>query len=158
MGWRMSLFLFLGLLLLTGVYALARGGPPERASALLQLGAFAADELVHRLVDGRAYTALAAGSALVDLALLVALIVLASRSTRHWPLWVAGWQLAAIVAHIAKLVDPSMQATGYAIQLQIWAYPMLLATGAGAWRYHARRRAGVIEPDWKTLDGRPIVA
>ncbi|SUJ23466.1 Uncharacterised protein [Sphingomonas paucimobilis] len=158
MGWRMSLFLFLGVMTLCCAYALARGGPPERASALLQLGAFASDEAVHRLVDGRAYTALAAGSALVDLSLLVALTVLASRSTRHWPLWVAGWQLAAIVAHLAKLLDPAMQATGYAIQLQIWAYPMLLATAAGAWRYQTRRSAGLIEPDWKTLDGRPIVA
>jgi len=152
----MSLFLFLGVLLATGVYALARGGAPERASAMLQLGAFAADELVHRLVDGRAYSALAVGSALVDLTLLLALAVLASKSTRHWPLWVAGWQLAAIVAHLAKLVDPTMHATGYAIELQIWAYPMLLATVAGTWRYRTRRAAGVIEPDWKTLDGRPL--
>ncbi|MDR6144972.1 hypothetical protein QE363_000765 [Sphingomonas sp. SORGH_AS870] len=154
----MSLYLFLAVLVLCCAYALARGGPPERASALLQLGAFATDEAVHRLVDGRAYAALAVGSALVDLALLLALIVLASRCTRHWPLWVAGWQLAAIVAHLAKLIDPTMQATGYAIELQIWAYPMLLATAAGAWRYHMRRAAGLIEPDWKTLDGRPIVA
>ena len=63
-----------------------------------------------------------------------------------------------ILAHLAKLLDPAMQATGYAIQLQIWAYPMLLATAAGAWRYQTRRSAGLIEPDWKTLDGRPIVA
>lgn len=154
----MSLFLFLAVLFLCSAYALARGGPPERASALLQLGAFATDEAVHRLVDGRSYTALAAGSALVDLSLLLALIVLASRCTRHWPLWVAGFQLAAIVAHLAKLIDPDMQATGYAVQLQIWAYPMLLATAAGAWRYQTRRAAGVIEPDWKTLDGRPIAA
>lgn len=154
----MSLFLFLSVLILCNAYALARGGPPERASALLQLGAFVSDEAVHRLVDGRAYTALAAGSALVDLLLLVALTVLASKCTRHWPLWVAGFQLAAIVAHLAKLVDPTMQAVGYAVQLQIWAYPMLLATAAGTWRYRARRSAGQIEPDWKTLDGRPIVA
>lgn len=154
----MSLFLFLSVLILCNAYALARGGPPERASALLQLGAFASDEAVHRLVDGQGYAALAAGSALVDLSLLVALTVLASKCTRHWPLWVAGFQLAAIVAHLAKLVDPTMQAVGYAVQLQIWAYPMLLATAAGTWRYQARRSAGLVEPDWKTLDGRPIVA
>lgn len=156
MGWAMSLYFFLGLLALCSAYALARGGAPERASALLQLGAFAADEAVHRLVDGSAYTALATGSFLVDLTLLLALLVLAARCTRHWPLWVAGWQLAAIVAHMAKLLDPDMLATGYAIQLQIWAYPMLLATMVGTWRYRTRRAAGLIEPDWKTLDGRPL--
>ncbi len=156
MGWSMSLYFFLGLLALCSAYALARGGAPERASALLQLGAFAADEAVHRLVDGSAYTALATGSFLVDLTLLLALLTLASRCTRHWPLWVAGWQLAAIVAHMAKLLDPAMLATGYAIQLQIWAYPMLLATMIGTWRYQTRRAAGLIEPDWKTLDGRPL--
>lgn len=148
----MSLVFFLVLLLACCGYALLRGGAPERIAGGLLIGAFAVDELVHRLIDGRLYATVELGSMFVDLALLVALVVLAHRSTRYWPLWVAGWQLAAVIAHIAKLLDPTMQATGYAVQAQVWGYPMVLALGAGAMRHRLRRRAGDPDPAWKTLD------
>lgn len=146
----MSLFLFLGLLGVTCMYALARGGAPERIAAGLYLGAFAVDELVHRLIDGRSYATVEVGSLLLDTALLLALILLAWRSTRHWTQWVAAWQLAAVVAHIAKLLVPAMEATGYAFQAQVWSYPIVTITAIGAWRFRERWKAGVREADWKS--------
>ena len=147
----MSLVLFIAILLVTCGYALVRGGAPERCAGGLLIGAFVIDEIVHRLVDGRAYATVEMGSAIVDLTLLALLVVLAHRSTRFWPLWVAGWQLAAVVAHAAKLIDSTMQATGYAVQAQVWAYPMVLAVGIGAVRHRLRRRAGDPDPPWKTI-------
>jgi len=154
----MSLFLFLGVLGLSCLYALARGGAPERIAAGLYLVAFALDELVHRTIDGSSYATVEVGSLMVDAGLFLALTLLAWRSTRHWTQWVAGWQLAAVVAHLAKLVDPTMQATGYAFQAQIWAYPIVVTTAIGAWRYRDRRAAGVIEPAWKATNSHPVVA
>lgn len=132
-------------------YAAARGGAPERAAAMLQVGAFALNLPVHFMLDGVGYRSAIIGTATIDLTLLAALIILAWRSTRFWPLWVAGWQLAAIVAHLAKLLDPAMIPAGYAIQAQIWAYPMLAATAAGAWRHRSRRAAGDADPPWKPM-------
>lgn len=132
-------------------YALVRGGAPERVGALMQVAAFVLTIALHRTLDAVGFRAPNLATAVVDVALLVALVCLAVRSTRFWPLWLAGWQLAANIAHLAKLLDPGMQATGYAVQAQIWAYPMILATAAGAWRYRARCRAGVVEPAWKPL-------
>lgn len=151
MGGGMTLLPFLVLLLGCCGYALLRGGAPERIAAGLQLGAFAIDDAVHRFVDGLGYASLAVGSTVVDVALLVALTLLAWRSTRFWPVWIAGWQAAAIVAHMAKLVDPAMLPAGYAIQAQIWAYPMLIATAAGAWRHRRRLSAGDPDPAWKPM-------
>ena len=147
----MSIPLFLVLMTLCCGYALLRGGAPERVAAGLQIGAFAFTISVHRLFEGAAFLVTSVGTAAIDAMLLVALITLAWRSTRFWPLWIAGWQLAAIVAHLAKLVDPAMMPAGYAIQAQIWAYPMLLATTAGAWRHHSRVVAGDIDPPWKPM-------
>lgn len=152
----MSLFLFLAVLGLSCLYALARGGAPERIAGGLYLAAFAVDELVHRTIDGSSYTTVEMGSFLLDLVLLLALILLAWRSTRHWTQWVAGWQLAAVVAHLAKLIDPTMHATGYAFQAQVWSYPIVITTAIGAWRYRDRLAAGIIEADWKAPAGPPI--
>lgn len=147
----MSLYLFIAILLASCGYALVRGGAPERTAGGMLIGAFVIDEIVHRLIDGRLYATVEMGSAIVDLGLLSGLVVLAHRSTRYWPLWVAGWQLAAVIAHAAKLLDPTMQATGYAVQAQIWGYPMVLAVGVGAVRHRLRRRAGDPDPAWKTM-------
>lgn len=145
----MTLFPFLVLLVGCCGYALWRGGAPERIGAGLQLAAFVVDELVHRFVDGIGYSSMAFGSFVIDLMLLVALTVLAWRSTRFWPLWLAGWQAAAIMGHLSKLLDPGMLPAGYAIQAQIWAYPMLIAMACGTWRHQARGRAGDPDPAWK---------
>lgn len=128
-----------------------RGAAPERIAAALQVAAFVASLAVHRLVDAAGYRSAEAGTMAVDVLLMFALVVLAWRSTRFWPLWVAGWQLAALVAHLAKLLDPAMHATGYAVQTQVWAYPMLLATAAGAWRHRRRIAGGDRDPAWKSM-------
>lgn len=147
----MSLILFLVLLVCCCGYSLIRGGAPERIGAGLQVGAFALNLPVHFLLDASGYRSAIVGTAAIDVLLLVALIVLAWRSTRFWPLWVAGWQLAAIVAHLAKGLDPGMLPAGYAIQAQIWAYPMLLATAAGTFRHRRRVAAGDPDPAWKPM-------
>ncbi|KQS04747.1 hypothetical protein ASG11_11215 [Sphingomonas sp. Leaf357] len=148
-----SVLLFLIWLVLCCGYALLRGGAPERVAAGLLVLSYALGLPVHWMIDAAGYRSAVIGTATIDVLLLVALIVLAWRSTRFWPLWVAGWQLAAIVAHLAKLLDPAMLATGYAIQAQIWAYPMVLATAAGAWRHRDRRRSGDPDPPWKSSPG-----
>ena len=147
----MSLLLFLVCLVLSCGYALIRGGAPERIAAALMIGAFVAGIPLHLFVSAADYRSLALGGAAIDAVLLLALIVLAWRSTRYWPLWVAAWQVATVLAHTAKLLDPTMQATGYAIQAQIWGYPMVLAAGVGAWRHRQRRKAGFPDPAWKSM-------
>jgi hypothetical protein len=143
-------FLFFLLWLTLGCgYALTRGGPPERVAAGLMVAAFAAGIPVHMAFGAAGYRSAALSAVAIDVLLLGALIVLAWRSTRFWPLWMAACQLAAVLSHVVKLVDPAMQATGYAIQAQIWAYPMVPLAAIGAWRFQRRLRAGVIEPAWK---------
>lgn len=145
----MNLLLFVALLSSCCGYALWRGGAPERIGAGLQIAAFATGFPVRLLVDQQGYARLAAGMMAVDWMLFAALVVLAWRSTRFWPLWIAAWQAAALTGHLAKFIDPGMLPTGYAVQAQAWAYPMLLATAAGAWRHRRRVLAGRADPAWK---------
>ncbi|MBB4153120.1 hypothetical protein GGQ80_001008 [Sphingomonas jinjuensis] len=143
----MSFPLFLVLLASCCGYALLRGGAPERWSAALQLAAFAAGMPLH--LAKADYRSIEFAGALIDGALFLALFVLAWRSTRFWPLYVAAWQLTTILVHLGKGLDPGMYPAGYAIQAQFWAYPMLLATAVGAWRHQRRLQTGVVDPAWK---------
>lgn len=147
----MSISFFLTLMVVCCGYALLRGGTPERIAAGLQVGAYALTLAMRRIVDLTDFRAVSVGAASVDAALLVALFLLAWRSTRYWPLWITGWQTAVMVAHFAKLLDPAMRSSGYALQTQLWAYPMLIATAIGAWRHQARLAAGDPDPSWKAL-------
>lgn len=148
----MSFAVFLGLILACGGYAVAAGGAPERLGAGMLIGAYVLSVWMHRHFDPVAYRSAAIGLGLIDTGLFVLLIVLAWRSTRYWPLWVAGWQLASIITHLAKAIDPSMLPAGYAIETQLWAYPMVIANGLGAWRHRIRLRVGT-DPAWKTTAG-----
>jgi len=145
-----SLIVFIALLFACCGYALWRGGAPERVAAGLQVAAYAATLALNRLVDGSEYLRVAAGTAALDLLLLVALVLLAWRSTRFWPLWIAGWQAAAIIAHSAKMADPGMLPTGYAFLEQVWAYLMLPTTATGAWRHRCRLVTGDPDAGWKS--------
>lgn len=140
---------FAGLLLLCCGYALLRGGAPEQVGALLLVLAFVLTIPVHRLLDTIGYRFAGAGTAVIDAALLAALIVLAWRSTRFWPLWMAGWQLATVITHAAKAVDPAMLAAGYAVEGQAWSYLIVLAIAGGTWRHQRRASAGVEDGGWK---------
>ena len=147
----MSISFFLTLMVICCGYAFLRGGAPERIAAGLQVAAYAATLAMRRLIDLTDFRAVGFGSAAVDGVLLVALFVVAWRSTRYWPLWITGWQSAAMVAHLAKLIDPTMRSSGYALQAQVWAYPMLIATAIAAWRHQARLAAGDPDPSWKVF-------
>lgn len=146
----MSALLFLVLLLGCCGYALVRGDGPERVAAGLQVGAFALGLTLHRLIESNSYATTLPATMVIDLVLLAALIALTRFSTRFYPFWLGTWQGAAVVAHLAKLLDPGMLPTGYGFQTGFWAYPMLIATAAGTWRHRKRVASGDPDPGWRS--------
>lgn len=147
----MTYFVFIVLLIGCCGYALVEGGPPERLAAALQIVAFVVDDVVHRLVEHQGYATLALESWAIDITLLIALVILACRSTRFWPLYIAGWQGAAIIGHAAKFLDPAMRPFSYAFETQVWGYPMLVVTAIGAARHQQRLRSGDADWSWKSM-------
>lgn len=130
-------------------YAFRVGGGPERAAVLAQLGALLLSLTAGFLHISGGFQTLPAELAVADLALGIALTVLALWSNRYWPIVLAGLQLATILAHLAKSLFAPLPPAGYAILVTIWAWPMLVVTVIGA-RNHRRRmlRFGS-ERDWK---------
>jgi hypothetical protein len=135
----MRVILFYALLLSVVVYAFARGGRSERAGAVIAL---AAALLSHAALSpmGSRFAEVELSVLAVDVAVLLAFVTLALKSERYWPIWIAALQLIGVLAHIAKLADPSMMRTGYAFIMAFWSYPMLALIAIGTWRHHRTTR------------------
>jgi hypothetical protein len=134
----MTKYIFWTLLLLTCGYALWRGRKYEQLSALIFIAATVAS-VVARSALNENYSAVARSDLAIDLLVLIALVAIALRSDRFWPLWVAGLQLTISLSHVLKAIQPDLLPLAYAAAERFWSYPTLIILFIGAWRQHQRR-------------------
>lgn len=135
----MRVLLYYTLLLLVTAYALTRGGWSERTAALVLLAGSLLTDLA--FVPGVPhFVGVEKGVFAADLATLAGFVFVALKSDRYWPLWIAAIQLIGVLAHFARLLDPDMMRTGYAVLLAFWAYPMLALIALGTRSHQLRIR------------------
>jgi hypothetical protein len=134
----MTKYVFWTLLLLTCGYALWRGRKYEQLSALIFISASVASVLARSALHEN-YSAVARSDLVIDLLVLIALVAVALRSDRFWPLWVAGLQLTISLSHVLKAIQPDLLPLAYAAAERFWSYPTLIILFIGAWRQHQRR-------------------
>lgn len=72
--------------------------------------------------------------AIVDFAVLALFVAIAVRSSRFWPLWVAGLQLTTVLAHLLRILDPGLGGIAYEAAMRFWGYPILFIIAAAALR------------------------
>ena len=129
---------YFALLFLVSAYAFARGRSDERASASICVLASIASVIVGRPAVS-AYSGMEAGLLMVDVAALAGFTLVALRSERFWPLWVAGLQLTTLIAHALKAVQLDLMPQAYAAAARFWVYPIFAIIALGTWRSHRRR-------------------
>lgn len=78
----------------------------------------------------------------VDSTLLAALIVVAFRSDRWFPIWFAGFHVVAVASHLASIVAPGFAPKVYFLLQGFWSLPMLLSLVIGV---SLDRRAGIVD-------------
>jgi hypothetical protein len=132
--------LFWAFLLFTCGYALWRGNRYEKLTGLSCILATAVSVVAHAPLHER-YVTVEMGDLLIDLAMLGVFVVIALRSDRFWPLWVAGLQLTISMSHLFKAIDLSLMPRAYAAAERFWSYPILIIVFVGAWRSHSRPTA-----------------
>lgn len=133
----MAPWLFRILLIGVVLYALWRGGRDERAVAIMCVIATLATMLVISPLVER-FHQVELGVLLIDLALFAGFTVVAMRSSRFWPLWVAGLQLTTMLGHSLKGFGGDLVPQAYGAALNFWSYPIILILGIGTWRTHQR--------------------
>lgn len=109
--------------------ALWKGGVEERATAAGILLSLAVTVLLRDNSWPHVQRAIFAADSL----LFVLLLVVALRTPKYWPLAAAGFQLLAIMTHVAKMMDAGLQQWAYITAGVIWTYLLLLALAVGTW-------------------------
>ncbi len=135
-----------------GLYVLLKGGAPEKVgAAILAVGSVLSVAAVSS-PTGR-FGAVEVGVFLVDVATLLAFLALALRAERYWPLCVTALQAIGTAGHAAKLLDPGVIRSAYAIVLSLWRYPMLLLIVVGTWNHQRRLAKFGVDKSWSSSSG-----
>ena len=126
-------------LILFGVasYAFGRGRWDERLVAANCVLASIASVIVKSPIN-QLYSDVELGIFVVDVVALGGFVLVALRSRRFWPLWVAGLQLTSVTSHFLKAIHWDMIPQVYAAAERFWIYPIFLAIVIGTWRGHQR--------------------
>jgi hypothetical protein len=142
-------YVSIALQLAASAYALVRGGAPERIVAVLMLVAYATSVLVQSQFPVR-FHGVELGIFIVDCAMLAALLAVALRAERFWPIWMTGLQAVAVAAHLAKMVNPLVIPWAYAAMLAFWSHPMMLLLILGTWRHRRRMAVFGVDKSWSS--------
>jgi hypothetical protein len=136
-GIPLNVATYFGLLVGGWIYAILRGGAPERIGVTILL--------VASLVTGAVawgprdlFATVASDVLLIDVVTSAAYVVLALRAERFWPFWVAALQILTALGHLVKLADPGMLRSAYQFMVVFWSYPMILFMVVGTCRHRRR--------------------
>lgn len=146
----MRLVIFYGLLLAVLLLAFRRGGKEEQAAALTCVAGTVLTVALGDALNIR-FARLEITTFVIDLLVFLAFLVIAMRSSRFWPLWVAGLQLTTLIVHPLKLIQPDLMRFVFGAALAFWSYPILLLIGAAALRTRSIER-------WRSLRHLPDAA
>lgn len=117
-------------------YAFLRGRMDERLAAATCIAATLGTNIVYS--PAGSFSQVEVGVLIVDALALLGFTLIALRTDRFWPLWVAGLQLTTLVAHMLKAIQLDLVPHAYAAAARFWVYPIFLIIVVGTWRSHRR--------------------
>lgn len=117
--------------------ALWKGGPSEKLGAAIMYGAWLATFFARN--DGDRHS-LQYGAFLIDAVMFAALVILALRSDRFWPMFAAGFELLSVVTHVTRLADAKIGPWVYFTATHLWGYLTIGALGLGTVTYWLNNR------------------
>ena len=135
--------------ILASVYAILRGGEPERVGAVCLLW-LSTGFLIVRQFTTFNDSGIDVGSMIVDSVGLVALLTLALKANRTWPIWACSAQVIAITAHIVRYMAVHEVYLAYAIMFRAPGYLQCIVLLVGAYSHHQRVLKGVNYSSWRT--------
>lgn len=143
-------FVQTGLFALTAIYALLKCDWPEKAASLIFVGAILLDELHHALFPEGIYDQVNVGHLIIDAIMLFALIQLAMRANRIYPLWILAAQLIATAMHLERGLLSAIHPFAYWTLTRLPSYLQLATLCAGIVAHRLRIKRGIRVKPWRT--------
>lgn len=126
------------LVLLAGLLVAWRGGPPEKAGALVIAALLFTDIAYHWRFGPSGFIEVDPFHLVLDAAELAAIWAIALQANRIWPLWAAASQLICVSGHVAALIEPGGMSRAYWAMSQVPFFIQIAALLLGT-AFHARR-------------------
>jgi len=142
--------IFVALLAGSTAFALWKGGAPERLAAAFYWTAWLVTIFANPIGATR-WQNIEIGYLLIDFMLLLALTWLAVKANRIWPMPAAALQLIIVLGHVAKMLDPRLLGSAYAIMSVFWPYLQLSILAIGTWLHWRRTRTQGAVPSWSSF-------
>ncbi len=148
-----------GIAIVLIVIAFVWGGGPERVFALAWLFLFEITRLAHSPFVQRSpvFDTIDPFLATVDLVALVIFTLCALYANRNYMLWIAGMQVLAMTAHLARGMVEEISQISYAMMAYMPGWFQLLFFAIGLSRHVMRRRQYGYYRDWRTSGAWPRI-
>lgn len=146
-------WVYLSYLVICCLYGLVRGGAPERIAVAILVSAVAASSLTPRVTQYR-FEQVDLGLLAVDTLLFAAVVSLATKAQRWWPMWWAAVKANSVLTHLLMFV-PILMPWSYSVGYSLWSIPSPLIIAIGTMRHQARRKRFGSDPAWRVATGAP---
>ncbi len=131
------------------LYALWRGGAPERAVAGSYFGIWVLDRSLNFVYPAE-YSEMDPVHLVIDLLIWASFFAVAMRARRFWPLCLVSLQTIALVAHSAKFMDVTIAPRAYVTMQIASSFPVLILLAIGTYRHQCRLKTNGTDPSWRS--------
>jgi len=142
-----NVIVYFALLAAMCLYAVARGGEPERLAAIGWALASIAT-LALPFDPDRTFQSVDLAGAAIDVVVLLWFVMIAAVANRFWPIWVAALHLLGLAVHGVKAYQPDLLPSIYAAAVGKIAYPILAIIAVGVFRHRGRLKQFGPYRDW----------
>ena len=128
-------------MVIVGMFALLKGGEPERIGAGAYLMAWFASVLVQSNAGllGVQWAMFA-----IDIAVLLVFIAMVWKAPRSWPVWACALQLLTVTSHVMLMMKLPTPISAFYTVVNMTGYGIMLAIAVGTfWVWQERRAIGV---------------
>lgn len=131
--------------------ALRWGAAPERVAAAVLVFQVISEFFYHEIFGaGVTLSEIDLGHAIMDGLAFAAFLALALQANRKYPLWLASFQLFALLTHLVREMAGEIQGQAYALLTLVPSYCMIVTLCCGILLHHRRSNQYGQYRSWRT--------
>jgi hypothetical protein len=146
----MRLIIYTVLFALVVIYALVRGGGPERLFASILTAMLVVDRVGHAVLGETSRSAINGLHFVIDLGSFAAMMAVMIWSRRFWPIWACSLQLLSLASHVTRMLDARLPPVITAILGIAPNYLICVCLMLGTVLHRLRLRRRGSDPSWRS--------